>query len=67
MKLIFNCLKTCEAFETAAYAIVNDHGVRTDPEGKRFFDAQVMLDGPCPYCGERHVYPVSHMGCPFGS
>lgn len=67
MNFIFTCPNNGQVFETDAFSIIENRGVAQDPDGNRYLDAQVRLDGVCPYCGEMHTYRASELSCPFGS
>ena len=65
MELIFVCPRHNRVFESGAFSIRENRGVATDAAGNRFLDAQVVLDAPCPYCGEAHIFQASELSCPF--
>jgi hypothetical protein len=65
MNFIFNCPETGQIFETPDFTIIENHGVVIDADGSRRLEARVALDGPCPFCGQRHVYRAEEMICPF--
>ncbi len=65
MKLIFTCPETHNVFESDAFRIIGDEGVRVDPSGERFWEAQVELMAPCPLCGRTHVSAARDLACPF--
>jgi len=65
MKFIFTCPERNAAFETDDFDVVDNRGVRTDAEGNRILDARVVLNAPCPLCGQRHAYHASALSCPF--
>jgi len=66
MKLIFVCPTRNEVFESADFTILDNRGVITDGSGNRVLDAKVALNGPCPFCGKKHVYHAGELSCPFG-
>lgn len=66
MELIFVCPKTNRVFESGAFTVRENRGIATDASGNRFLDARVVLDDPCPCCGEIHVFRARDLSCPFG-
>jgi hypothetical protein len=66
VKLVFVCPQTNAVFETEAYRVLDNKGVVRDAAGNKILDAKVVLNAPCPFCGEQHVYPASELSCPFG-
>ncbi|MCJ8499653.1 hypothetical protein [Desulfatitalea alkaliphila] len=67
MELVFVCPETNAVFNSADYAIMDNNGIRTDPQGRKYMDAAVLLTTPCPSCGRIHRYDVGELSCPFGS
>ena len=67
MKFIFTCPITHQAFETDAFRILEDKGIRTDASGHRIWDARIELLDPCPVCGAVHRYNPEDLPCPFNS
>ncbi len=65
MKLIFVCPDQNQVFESSDYEIVENKGVITDAAGSKVLDAKVALNARCPYCGQKHIYHVSELSCPF--
>ena len=65
MKFIFICPKRNMTFESADFKVTENQGVISDSSGNKTLDAKVELNEPCPFCGEKHVYPVSELSCPF--
>lgn len=65
MNFIFFCSKTGKTFETNAFRIAGNKGIKTDPSGTRYLDAEVILTDPCPFCSEQHKYAASELSCPF--
>jgi hypothetical protein len=65
MKFTFFCPVKHRSFDTDAYRIIEDKGVKTDVSGKRKWDAKIELSISCPFCGKRHVYAASDIACPF--
>jgi len=65
MNFIFTCSETGKIFETPDFTITENRGVVIDADGWRRLEARVTLDGPCPYCGQRHTYLDDEMICPF--
>ena len=65
MKLVFTCPNRKKVFESGDFRLIENRGVITDETGNKSLDAKVALNEPCPFCGERHVYPVGELSCPF--
>ncbi len=65
MKLIFLCPQRHQTFETDAFKVIEDKGVKINDSGNKVWDAKVELTLACPYCGRRHVFDVSELPCPF--
>lgn len=65
MKFIFVCPNYNKVFESAEFSVQENRGVITDETGKKILDAKVILNEPCPFCGEKHVYEASELSCPF--
>jgi hypothetical protein len=65
VNFVFNCPETGKIFEAANFTITENVGVVTDADGSRRLEARVVLDGPCPFCGQRHAYRADEMICPF--
>ena len=65
MEFLFVCPNRNKTFETAAFTIAENRGVVIDATGNKVLDAKVVLNGPCPFCGEKHVYPAGELSCPF--
>ena len=65
MEFIFVCPNRNRTFETADFTVVENRGVVTDAQGNKRLDAKVVLDAPCPLCGDKHVYPAWELSCPF--
>jgi len=65
MELVFVCPQTRRVFHSRAYTVIDNQGVKTAADGTRTLDARVRLDHPCPFCGERHVYPAHELSCPL--
>lgn len=65
MAFMFVCPHKNEVFESSAFKILDNRGVVTDAAGNKTLDAKVALEGPCPFCGEKHVYHASELSCPF--
>lgn len=65
MKLIFNCPVSQKMFESDAFKLTHNEGVKTDAYGQRYLDARVSLSAPCPHCGEFHSFSVGELACPF--
>jgi hypothetical protein len=66
MQLIFVCPETGESFFGERYEILENKGVRAEPDGSKNLDAKVALTQACPFCGQKHVYHVGELACPFG-
>ena len=65
MKFIFTCPRSGEPFETDAFSLKDNRGITTAPDGQKVLKATVVLDTPCPFCGERHRYRAEDLACPF--
>lgn len=65
MKLIFVCPIHQKTFESAAFNLVGNKGVKLDDNGQKYLDARVNLADPCPYCGEMHSFAARDLACPF--
>ncbi len=66
MKFVFVCPVENGVFESADFSVMEYKGVVLDDAGNKTVDAKVGLDGPCPFCGRKHVYLASELSCPFG-
>ena len=66
MKFVFVCPEKKKVFESAAFEVICNKGIVLDMKRNRFLDAKVALNGPCPFCGEKHVYHARELSCPFG-
>lgn len=67
MKFIFTCPNQNRVFESAHFSVIENRGVITGSDGSRRLDAKVVLDDPCPFCGDRHVYHAGELSCPFSA
>jgi len=67
VKFIFICPNQNKVFELADFTVLDNRGIITDESGNKSLDAKVALNEPCPFCGEKHVYKVSELSCPFES
>jgi hypothetical protein len=67
MKFIFFCSEKRQTFETDAFRIIEDKGVKTDESGNKIWNAKIELTVACPFCQKRHVYAASDIACPFTS
>ena len=67
MEFLFVCPNRNEVFESSEFDIFDNRGVITDAAGNKTLDAKVALNGPCPFCGKKHVYYASELECPFGN
>ena len=67
MDFIFVCPQTQKTFTTAAFDIIENRGVISDADGNKILDAKVRLTGPCPYCGNRHIFEANTLLCPFST
>lgn len=65
LNFIFTCPFKNKIFESADFSIIENKGVTTDEAGNKSLDAKVVLDAPCPFCGEKHLYHASELSCPF--
>ena len=52
-------------FESGDFNVIENKGVISDSSGNKTLDAKVELNGPCPFCGEKHVYLAGELSCPF--
>jgi hypothetical protein len=65
-KFIFVCPTQNRMFESADFKIFENRGVIIDKAGNKTLDAKIVLNEPCPYCGQKHVYHAGELSCPFG-
>jgi predicted RNA-binding Zn-ribbon protein involved in translation (DUF1610 family) len=65
MELIFVCPTQNGTFASTEYTIMENHGVSVDSSGNKSLDASIGLNGPCPFCGEKHIYKAAELACPF--
>jgi hypothetical protein len=65
MKFIFVCPDRHKTFRSDSFRIQENRGVVTDEAGNKILDARVVLDEPCPFCNQKHVYHASQLSCPF--
>jgi predicted RNA-binding Zn-ribbon protein involved in translation (DUF1610 family) len=65
MNFIFNCPETGEVFETGDFSLTENEGTATAPDGSKVLKAVVVLNAPCPICGQRHRYRAEDLACPF--
>ena len=65
MTFIFICPNYQKRFESNAFNLVQNKGVKVDENGQKYLDARVNLAGPCPYCGEMHSFAARDLACPF--
>ena len=65
MNFIFVCPSKNDTFETDAFSIIENRGIRTDQQGEKHLDAMVRVDIACPFCGEHHIYRADELVCPF--
>jgi hypothetical protein len=65
MEFIFTCPNRNKTFETDDFSIVENRGVVTDAHGNKSLDANVVVNTPCPFCGETHFYHARELSCPF--
>lgn len=65
MNFIFVCPREGKTFETDAFSLMDNRGIFTTSNGCRVLKATVVLDKPCPFCGERHQYRAEDLSCPF--
>ncbi len=66
MKFVFVCPTHNKVFESSNFSLRDNRGIITDEAGNKMLDAKVVLNEPCPFCGEKHVYHASLLSCPFG-
>ena len=67
MKFIFVCPFHQKVFESNAFNLSENNGIKTDMDGSRYLDAKVKLSEPCPYCGEIHTFYAKDLVCPFNN
>jgi hypothetical protein len=65
MKLVFVCPENHKTFETDAFKVIEDKGIKIGETGEKIWDAKVELTSACPFCGKKHVINVSQLPCPF--
>jgi len=65
MILHFNCPETGKSFETPDYSISENRGIVTNSDGEKILDATIVINLPCPYCGNLHKYSADKLACPF--
>lgn len=65
MELIFICPITGSPFKSTDFKITDNQGIKTDAGGNRTLDAKVVLESPCPACGQMHIYMADELSCPF--
>lgn len=65
MEFIFICPQNNKVFECSNFTICDNKGVISDEAGNRSLDARVVLDDPCPFCGQKHEFHASELLCPF--
>jgi len=65
MNFIFTCPVTHKTFETDAFRVIEDNGVRMNPSGQKVWQARIELSDPCPICGDIHIYHPQDLPCPF--
>ena len=65
MNFIFICPVHNKVFESPNFHIIENKGIVTDESGHRMLDAKVILEDPCPFCGQIHVYHANDLSCPF--
>ena len=67
MKFVFVCPEKDNIFESNEFKVIEDRGIFYDESGNRTWDAKVELALPCPFCGEKHIFKVSELPCPFSN
>ena len=65
MKFIFVCPEHNKIFESDHFRIIDDRGILTDASGNKTWDAKVELLSSCPFCGDKHIFDVNELVCPF--
>jgi len=65
MELVFVCPETHKVFFSRNFEITDNRGIQTDGAGHKSLKAKVVLQEPCPFCGEQHVYEASELSCPL--
>jgi len=66
LNFIFVCPTHNRVFESTDFRVIENRGVFAGPDGNKFLDAKVVLDRPCPLCGQIHVFRAADLACPFG-
>ena len=67
MNFIFNCTESGEMFETDDFSLTENRGVVTTSDGRKVLKAVVVLNTPCPFCGQKHLYRAEDLSCPFSA
>ena len=65
MEFVFVCTEANKTFNSNAFKIIDNNGVKIDRAGNKVLDAKVVLEDPCPFCGKKHVYQAKDLSCPF--
>ena len=65
MKCIFSCTQNGRTFETDDFSVTDNRSMVTESDGQKILKATVLLNTPCPFCGERHEYRAEDLACPF--
>ena len=65
MDFVFVCPNRDTVFKSDNFRIIENNGVKTDDDGNKTLDAKVVLNEPCPFCGQHHVYQAQELLCPF--
>ena len=65
MNFIFICPNPNKVFESADFSVIENRGVISDGAGNKTLDSKVEMREPHPICGEKDVYHVNELLCPF--
>lgn len=65
MEFIFVCPRHNRPFKTDAFRIIENKGIRAAAGGRKYLDARVCVQKPCPFCGEQHIFAADELACPF--
>jgi hypothetical protein len=67
MDFIFVCPKFQRTFESDAFKLTQNHGIKIDSAGQKYLDAKIILLDPCPFCGKKHSFAAKDLVCPFNA
>lgn len=63
MKLYFTCPVLEKVFGSEDYSLVEGHLIVED--GEKRLKGDVLLNSPCPLCGQKHRFEVKDVICPL--